>query len=93
MEPWGWILVYLVGFVLFQLVVFRYFGDGSTFGGVSLESGETAGPQTIDSGRTAREPSKDPEPTTDGVRCSHCGTDNQNQQPFRYCRNCLAQLR
>lgn len=93
MEPWGWILAYLLGFTLFQLVLFRYFSDGNAFGGVSLESGETAGPQTLDRGSTARDPSSRSESATDGVRCPQCGTDNDDEQPFTYCRNCLAQLR
>jgi len=93
MGPWGWILLYLVGFALFQLVVFRYFSDGGAFGGVSLESGETAGPQMLDSGRPAREHPDPPETGTEGVRCPNCGIYNDDDQPFTYCRNCLTHLR
>ena len=93
MDPWGWILIYLVGFALFQLVLFRYVSDGQAADGMSLESGETAGPQTLDRGQPAREPGAGPEATTDGVRCPHCGADNDDEQPFTYCRKCLAQLR
>lgn len=93
MEPWGWILVYLVGFALFQLVLFRYFSDGPAFDGVSLESGETAGPQTVEPGHPLGESGGGTEPAAEGVRCPHCGTDNADEQPFTYCQNCLAQLR
>lgn len=93
MDPWGWIMLYLVGFALFQLVVFRYVSEGGAFGGVSLESGETAGPQTLDSGRPAHEPTEFPETGTEGVRCPNCGARNGDEQPFTYCRNCITHLR
>lgn len=92
MEPWSWILVYLAGFTLFQLLLFRYFSDGRAFDGVSIGSGETAGVQTVESGPPPGESSGRSEPESDGVRCPHCGTHNQDEQPFTYCRNCLVQL-
>lgn len=97
MEPWSWILAYLVGFTLFQLLLFRYFSDGRAFGGVSLESGEAAGPQSLDGRRPAPEPNQGPErdgvDVADCVRCPNCGTENEDEQHVTYCRNCLARLR
>jgi hypothetical protein len=91
MEPWTWIVVYLVGFTLFQLLLFRYVSDGQALGGVSLESGETAGPQSVERGRM--QPDTAASSTTEGqVRCPHCGVANDDDGAFTYCRNCLAQL-
>ncbi|WP_123536618.1 DUF7577 domain-containing protein [Halosimplex salinum] len=97
MEPWGWIIVYLVGFTLFQLLLVRYFSDDRTLGGVSLESNEASPPQSGDPGRSVREShlvaSDDADEEVDGVRCPQCGAANADEQNFTYCRKCLAQLR
>lgn len=103
MEPWGWILVYLVGFTLFQLLLVRYFSDDRTLGGVSLESNEASPPQSGDHGRPVGDPSRstggdgdaddDEGDDGDGVTCPHCGATNADEQTYTYCRKCLAQLR
>jgi len=97
MEPWGWILVYLAGFTLFQLLLVRYFSDDRTLGGVSLESNESAPPQSGEPGRPVGErdsgPSGGADEGTDGVRCHRCGTENADEQSYTYCRQCLAQIR
>jgi hypothetical protein len=95
MEAWVWILVYLVGFTLFQLLLFRYFSDGQAFDGVSVGSGETAGVQSLDRSRTTGEPQQRPDAdeTGEGVRCPHCGAHNADEPTFTYCSNCLTQLR
>lgn len=92
MEPWTWILVYLVGFTLFQLLLFRYFSDDHAFDGVSLGSGETAGVQSLDRGQVPPDANQRAESDEEGVRCPHCGTDNEDEQTYMFCRNCLAQL-
>lgn len=93
MEPWAWIVVYLVGFTLFQLLLFRFVSDAGTLDGLSLGSGETTDPRSVDHTPPTREPDRGPERTGEGVRCPHCGTDNEDEEGFTYCRNCLAQLR
>lgn len=95
MEPWGWILVYLAGFTLFQLLLVRYFSDDRPPGGVAIESNEASPPQSGDRGRSAREGRSlaGDDDESDGVACPQCGTANADEQPFTYCRNCLAQLR
>ncbi|WP_459193034.1 DUF7577 domain-containing protein [Halosimplex sp. J119] len=102
MEPWGWILVYLVGFTLFQLLLVRYFSDDQTLGGVSLESNEASPPQAGDRGRSVGDPTRPvgedgdgdgSDEEADGVHCPRCGTTNADEQSFTYCRECLAQLR
>jgi hypothetical protein len=93
MEPWAWILVYLVGFTLFQLLLFRYFSDGRAFDGVSLGSGETAGAQSLEhAGTTAEVAQRSDDETETGVRCPHCGAHNEDDTTYTYCSNCLTQL-
>jgi hypothetical protein len=95
MEAWAWILVYLVGFTLFQLLLFRYFSDGQAFDGVSVGSGETAGVQSLDRTRTTGEAPQrtEAEPDADdSVCCPHCGARNEDDTTYTYCRNCLTQL-
>ena len=94
MEAWAWILVYLVGFTLFQLLLFRYFADGRSFDGMSLGSSETAGARSLERGRaTGERPQRTDAAETDGVRCPHCGAHNEDDATYTYCSNCLAQLR
>lgn len=96
MEAWVWILVYLVGFTLFQLLLFRYFSDGQAFDGVSVGSGETAGVQSLDRTRTTGDPPQRPGADVDadeGIRCPRCGARNEDESTFTYCSNCLTQLR
>jgi len=94
MDAWAWILVYLVGFTLFQLLLFRYFSDGRAFDGVSLGSGETAGVQSLDhAGTTGESPQRgETEDDDGGLRCPHCGAHNEEETTYTYCRNCLTQL-
>ncbi|MFC7141356.1 hypothetical protein ACFQMA_16145 [Halosimplex aquaticum] len=101
MEPWGWIVVYLVGFTLFQLLLVRYFSDDRSLGGVSLESNEASPPQSGDPGRSVGDPnrplggeeSEEGDEGEDGVHCPHCGAPNADEPTYTYCRKCLAQLR
>jgi len=94
MDAWAWILVYLVGFTLFQLLLFRYFSDGRAFDGVSLGSGETAGAQSLEHTRVAGEPPQrtDDADAEDGLHCPHCGAHNEDDTTYTYCSNCLTQL-
>lgn len=97
MEPWGWILVYLVGFTLLQLLLFRYVSDRRSLGGLSLESNESSPPQSGERGRSLSEREAlgrdEADEGADGVRCPQCGTDNADEQTYTYCRSCLATLR
>lgn len=97
MEPWGWILVYLAGFTLLQLLLVRYFSEDRSLGGVSLESNEASPPQSGDPGRPVGESdARSAEATAesdDEVRCHQCGTVNADDGTYTYCRECLAQIR
>lgn len=93
MEPWSWILVYLVGFTLFQLLLFRYFSDGRSFEGLSVGSGETAGVRSGDGSQAQPDGNERTDTDDEGVHCPHCGAHNEDERPYTYCKNCLVQLR
>jgi len=82
MESWGWLIAYVVGFGLLQLLLYRYLqGRGATpnsTGGRGASGGATAGPSA--SGAEA------------GVRCASCGTVNEADGMIRYCRSCAESL-
>jgi hypothetical protein len=92
MELWGWILVYLVGFTLLQLVLFRYFGDGASASGASVSPDEASPPRSAEGHNAVADTG--PEATgsddADGVSCRQCGT--RNADGYTYCRECLGQL-
>jgi hypothetical protein len=91
MEAWGWILVYLVGFTLFQLLLFRYFTNDAD--GASLGTGDVSTPQSVEQGQPVRDDGERSDSDRDGDFCQHCGAFNENEQKFRYCRECLSELR
>lgn len=98
MEPWGWILVYLVGFTLFQLLLVRYFSEDRSLGGVSIGSNEASPPQSGERGQAVGEPPRsfgheDDHERDSGVHCPQCGAFNADEQTYTYCRKCVAQLR
>jgi hypothetical protein len=89
MEVWTWIIAYIVGFSLLQLLVYRYFRDSEpSVEGPSPGSGERYASgdrlERDQSGRTA---------TDDGVYCQHCGTYNEQTATYRYCKQCVAPIR
>lgn len=89
MEAWAWLAAYLIGFALLQLVLYRYFQRGeSTHDTEAREPGYkrlegSAGSSDIDAHRGDE----------DTVVCQHCGTPNQRDGMFSYCRECAEPLR
>ena len=84
MEVWAWLLAYVVGFGLLQLVLYRYFSrergtlDGATPGG--SDGVRRAVPERVDGDH-------------DGVRpCHHCGASNAADPVYTYCRECATPL-
>lgn len=86
---WGWILAYLLGFLLFQAILYWYLqGDGA-----SLESG-AIGYGDRDLGiHPGMEVPPESGPREDVVRCPHCGTYNDREPSYTYCRECLAEFK
>lgn len=77
---WTWVLVYVVGFVLFQVLLYRYLQRSDT-------SFEQAAPDYGDGESASRRLASAPtDEDRDGVRCRHCGTYNESE--FTYCREC-----
>jgi len=85
MEVWAWLLAYVLGFALLQLVLYRYFSreqgalDGATPGGT-----EATGRPVGESGAGAGE---------GRLRCQHCGATNKHDPQFTYCKQCASPLR
>lgn len=84
MEAWGWIFAYVLGFGLLQLLLYRYFQRD--------EPSPDATPSTDQAVRRSLEQSP---PSTDeeGVHCPFCGTYNEREPTFAYCKECVRPLR
>ena len=84
METWGWLIAYVVGFGLLQLLLYRYFQRDDPSPDVTPGPGDQSARRSLEQ---SREPSSD-----DGRYCYHCGTLNGNEQPFAYCKECVRPL-
>jgi hypothetical protein len=93
MEAWAWLTVYLVGFALLQLALYRYFrGDDSAStrttqpgdGGARTDAGPNTRPETaVESGGEVQ-----PDQAEGAVHCKHCGALNERNPTYTYCRQC-----
>ncbi|PSQ24758.1 hypothetical protein BRD01_03235 [Halobacteriales archaeon QS_8_65_32] len=119
MELWGWVVAYVVGFSLLQVLIYRYLrdrddaGTNATSGERSLE--RTAPPRehpNTDRGPAVGESSHgidSPDApgnadrgdghrdrvraaSTSGRHCPRCGTLNDVDPGFTYCRECVRPL-
>ncbi|MFB6165117.1 MAG: hypothetical protein ABEJ31_08150 [Haloarculaceae archaeon] len=91
MEVWTWIVAYVVGFSLLQLLVYRYFRDSdASVEGPPHGPGERYSP-AVDG--LERDAPRGREATGDGRYCPHCGATNEPDASFRYCRECASPLR
>ncbi|WP_224267928.1 DUF7577 domain-containing protein [Haloprofundus salinisoli] len=105
---WGWILVYVLGLVVLQLLVYRYLGGE---GGAFAEA-DSAGARRGSGGDepTEREIVRDrtgavnvgppmSTATAEAFResttervCPHCGVENEPDTTFTFCRSCAQRL-
>lgn len=101
MEPWVWLVVYLVGFALLQVVLYRYVRNRDSSGEQPAGSPGDRHGARADAGRERPTESRaemrigpDPDSSgeTDRVRCTHCGALNEQGATFRYCRECTQPL-
>ncbi len=85
MSTWVWLAVYLVGFALVQVVLYRYLRDSR--GGQTTPSGSET-----ESARAPVERSPDHSSADEGqgVYCQSCGA--HNAAGYAYCRECAGQL-
>jgi len=91
MEVWTWVVAYIVGFSLLQLLVYRYFRDSEpSADGSSSGSGDQYSPAVdqLERDRPAPDPADE-----EGVYCQHCGAVNDSESTFRYCKRCVSPLR
>jgi hypothetical protein len=85
METWAWLVAYVVGFGLLQLLLYRYFQREDPAPDVTPGPVERGGQSAIDGANG---------PATDGgVQCPHCGTVNEDGAMYSYCRECALSLR
>jgi hypothetical protein len=78
MQVWGWLLVYLVGFGLVQLLLYRRFGRRE-----STPRGDS---------KSDTLPGSLGESTSTLVECRHCGARNEAVRTVRYCQVCVEPL-
>ncbi|MFB6201092.1 MAG: hypothetical protein ABEI98_03685 [Halorhabdus sp.] len=85
---WGWVLAYVLGFLLFQAAIYWYLqGQGTTIEGPARghPEGDVVTHPAIDS------PDADADPDS-AIRCPHCGASNDREPGYRYCRECVREL-
>jgi len=85
MSTWVWLVVYLVGFALLQVLLYRYLRNSR--GGQTAPRGpEPEGARAPVDGASSRRP----DAAEDGVCCRNCGA--HNEVGYAYCRECAGQL-
>ncbi|WP_255192455.1 DUF7577 domain-containing protein [Natronobeatus ordinarius] len=104
MELWGWLVGYVILFALFHLVLYYVYvrregDDGSRSPSPSLTDGNGTGAQYASSPDRFAGPTDDADTDADiefdgeTIRCPHCGLQNEADQTFTYCWNCISTLR
>ena len=84
MAAWVWLIAYLIGFALLQLLLYRYLQRGES----THEGEREPGYRRLEQRAAAADVG-----TTDdvgGVHCAQCGT--RNDRMYSYCRNCTEAL-
>jgi len=104
MEIWVWLSAYLVGFVVLQVLLYRYVigRSVSRSGGTTTESSIGAAglarsgrPVDVEHDQTGHDGTEDSPGAIDAdeaVCCEVCGVENKPDQLFTYCRNCGERL-
>ncbi len=82
MDALGWLIAYVVGFGLLQLLLYRYF---------QREDPSPDATPRMDRSRAAAVEGGE-EPATDGVYCDNCGAHNEAAATYSYCRECVSLL-
>jgi len=78
-----WLIAYVVGFGLLQLLLYRYFqGDDP--------SPDTT-PSPVEGSASVAVDTQHGETT--GIHCRECGTHNDSDSMYVYCRECASRLR
>jgi hypothetical protein len=92
MSVWGWLVAYVVGFALLQLLLYRYFSDDhTTYDGASPDARETSTEGHPAAGQDPLAPRPPTEPG-DTLVCRHCGAPNEREGSYTFCRRCVQPL-
>lgn len=103
MEVWGMIGVYMLALLLLQFLAYRYVRARESEGDRPGDAGPDGSPEgrlgyPLD-GRAARvdrtasiDPDTDETESSDQRRCPRCGTVNERDTVFVYCRDCGGRL-
>lgn len=83
MEAWGWLVAYIVGFGLMQLLLYRYFQRD--------DPSPDATPPADQSAQRSLEKSP-PQTAEEGTHCNHCGAFNECAPTISYCKQCVQPL-
>ncbi|WP_049921936.1 DUF7577 domain-containing protein [Halopiger djelfimassiliensis] len=106
MELWGWLIGYVVLFVLLHLLLYYAYvrrGDGDNTRTPSFadpnraRSHSSPGPDRYPRAPDEFDDADGPETERDlegeTIRCPHCGANNAADQVFTYCWHCISTLR
>lgn len=89
MEPWIWLIAYVIGFGFVQVLLYRYFQRDDPSPDATPGPGDRSARRLLDQ----PVPPSEEDENTDGVHCHHCGTFNERDQMFAYCKECARPLR
>lgn len=103
MAEWGWtVVLVLLAVTLVQVVAYYYLvrgGGGRSMLSPSADQGGNAAPDTFGSGDAGGRDDAETDPRSSFAatpeeirRCTQCGSPNENDPVFRYCRNCGREL-
>lgn len=93
MEALGWLVAYVVGFGLVQLLLYRYIQRDDASPDSAPGSVDQSARRSFDQPASdARDGDENGAETEDGVQCRHCGTVNEYEQSFAYCKECVRPL-
>ncbi|WP_267640891.1 DUF7577 domain-containing protein [Haloarchaeobius amylolyticus] len=90
-EVWDWAIGYLLVFAALQLAVYLYYRR-QTDSGASRAVPEGDGVGFDERVTSAPAPRRRESTDGDTRHCPHCGTPNELDAAFRYCRNCAGSL-
>jgi len=99
METWAWLVAYLIGFALLQMVLYRYFQQDDRTSeqpahGRGDHTGASADTVTDRSADTSSDHARESPSGSEsgGVHCRNCGAVNEAEATFTYCQECLEPL-
>jgi len=89
MQTWAWLVAYVIGFALLQVYLYLYFIKGRS---TRAESSAETSPQRVPEGGRGRVEAPEGISDGDAVSCGNCGTYNENDPMFTFCKECGERL-